>query len=295
VKSITATIAIGEQSLLETAINNSALENNKFNESQGILHTLAFFFMYMKAKTTTTRKPRKPAVNQHDESIEKSLAENFNYNIRIKKPFHFNEKHRAFYECCKDESSNIVFVDGSAGTAKSYIAVLAALETFKEKRTKQIIYIRSVVESASRSIGLLPGEIDDKFGPYAMPLIEKVREITDESTAQYLKANGVLQAIPVNFARGLTFNDSFVIIDEIQNMTKSEIVTILTRFGKNTRYVICGDLKQTDIGKLSGYAEVYNKFDTAECRENGIHTFKFSYSEIVRSKILKFIVNILEA
>lgn len=247
---------------------------------------------------STPKKPKrkKDYANEDSvENIESSLAMNWALNFKIKKPFHFNEKHLAFYECVKADSTNIAFVDGSAGTAKSYIAVLGALELFKEQKIKQIIYIRSVIESASRSIGALPGEVEDKFLPYAMPLIEKAKEITDDSTTMLLKANGVIQAVPVNFVRGLTFNDSVVIVDEAQNLTRSEIVTIMTRFGKNTRYIICGDLKQSDIGKLSGYRDIYNRFDNDDAGKHGIHVFHFGESEIVRSKILRYIVSVLEA
>lgn len=238
------------------------------------------------------------AAMYHDDAlagIESGMAATFSYNFKIKKPFHFNENHKGFYDSIKCDDTNMTFVDGPAGSAKSYIAVLAALELFKDKKIKNIIYIRSVIESASRSIGSLPGEVDDKFLPYAMPLLEKVKEITDDATCLQLKTANIISAIPVNFCRGLTFNDSMVIIDEAQNLTKSEIVTILTRFGKNSRYVVCGDLKQSDIGKLSGYKEIYNKFDTPEAAQNHIHIYKFGQSEIVRSKILRFIVSVLEA
>lgn len=249
------------------------------------------------SSSPTKKTKRKKDYSSEDsiENIESSLAMNWGLNLKIKKPFHFNQKHLGFYECIKADSTNIAFVDGSAGTAKSYIAVLGALELFKEKKVKQIIYIRSVIESASRSIGALPGEVEDKFLPYAMPLIEKVKEITDDSTTMALKANGIIQAVPVNFVRGLTFNDSVVIVDEAQNLTRNEIVTIMTRFGKNTRYIICGDLKQSDIGKMSGYRDIYNRFDTPDACNHGVHTFKFGESEIVRSKILRYIVSVLEA
>lgn len=240
--------------------------------------------------------PSKPDFFTEDSSnIESSIALNFCFNFKIKKPFHFNDAHKAFYDTIKAEDTNMVFVDGPAGSAKSYIAVLAALELFKDKKIKHINYIRSVIESASRSIGALPGEVDDKFLPYAMPCLEKVREITDESTCLQLRAANVISATPVNFVRGLTFNDSIVIVDEAQNLTRSELVTILTRFGKNTKYVICGDLRQSDIGKLSGYPDVYSRFSTESAIKNNIHTFKFGESEIVRSKILRYIVHVLEA
>jgi phosphate starvation-inducible PhoH-like protein len=253
----------------------------------------------MSINTTSNRKDKKRKATETNtivdcNGIDTELSANFSYNFKIKKPFYFNTAHKEFYDSIKNENSNMAFVDGPAGSAKSYIAVLAALELFKEKKIKNIIYIRSVIESASRSIGALPGEIDDKFLPYAMPLIEKVKEITDDATCLQLKAANVISAIPVNFCRGLTFNDSVVIVDEIQNMTIEEATTILTRFGKNSKYVICGDSKQSDIGKLSCISKLFAAFDTTESVLNNIVVHHFGESEIVRSKILKFITKVIE-
>lgn len=244
--------------------------------------------------TRKSTRPRKTDSTRDTSTVEECIASNWMSNFNIKRPFHFNQKHLACYERIKQDDTNMVFIDGPAGSAKTYLAVLAALELIKEKKIENVMYIRSVIESASRSIGALPGEVDDKFSPYAMPLIEKVREVTSDSTCEMLKTNGIIQAIPVNFVRGLTFNNTFVIVDEIQNLTLSEITTILTRFGKNTRYVLCGDPFQSDIGKLTCIHKILAAFDTPECVQNNIYRCKFGDSEIVRSKILKFIVNILE-
>ena len=168
-------------------------------------------------------RKRKPTGLEEFSEIESSLQNNWLLNFRIKKPFHFNENHKQFYDCLKQDNTNMVFMDGPAGTAKTYIAVLAALELIKEQKTKGITYIRSVIESASRSIGALPGEVDDKFLPYAMPLIEKVKEVTEDSTCAMLQAHNIIHAVPVNFVRGLTFNDSVVIVDEAQNLTYGEL------------------------------------------------------------------------
>jgi len=242
--------------------------------------------------TKTARKRKSTVV---DTEIEESLQVNWSLSsFKVKKPFHFNEKHKAVYDCIKRDDTNMVLVDGPAGSAKSYLGVLGALELLQERKIKNIIYIRSVVESASRSIGALPGEVDDKFMPYAMPLIEKVQEITDNTTCSYLHSLGVLKAIPVNFVRGLTFNDAIVIVDEIQNLTISEITTILTRFGKNTKYVLCGDSFQADIGKVTCISRIIDAFDTQQSADMNIHCFRFGESEIVRSKILKYIVKVLQ-
>jgi phosphate starvation-inducible PhoH-like protein len=228
--------------------------------------------------------------------IEDTLEENWLTNFVIKKPFYFSKNHLAFKDGLYDNRTKIGFVDGPAGSAKSYLAVLAALELLKEDKIEKIVYIRSVIESASRSMGALPGEVDDKFLPYAMPLIEKVAEISGQGVANHLMKEGILSAIPVNFVRGLTFNNSFVIIDEAQNLTYAELVTILTRFGKDTRYAVCGDLAQADIGKSSGYSAIFNKFAQREDAEDkGIFNLTFGEEDIVRSKILRYIVDVLEA
>lgn len=234
-----------------------------------------------------SRQPKK--INSHSE-IGDDLLINGDWlmNFNIRKPFYFKPKHRDFYTTLHESTTQMSFVDGLAGTAKTYIAVYAALEMLKEGLFEKIMYIRSVVESADKSLGSLPGEIDDKFSPYAMPLIEKVTEIAGPGTCTMLRNKGLIDAIPVNFVRGLTFNNTFVIVDEAQNLTKGELTTTLTRFGRNSQYVVCGDTKQSDV-RQSGFADVLTKFDTDDCSDKGIYTHKFDVSEIVRSKILRFI------
>ena len=159
-----------------------------------------------------------------------------------------------------------------------------------KKQINQIVYIRSIVESAHKSIGALPGEIDDKFKPWSLPLIEKMNECVAPSITSKLMDEGQVKSLPVNFVRGLTFHDSFVIVDEAQNLAKDELVTILTRFGMRSKYIVIGDGMQKDIGKNSGFASVFNAFNDEESANHNIHTMKFGENEIVRSPILKFIV-----
>ena len=211
-------------------------------------------------------------------------------NFQIKNKFTFNDVHQTFYNLCTDERTKMVLVDGPAGTAKTFIAVMAGLTLLKEKQTNQIIYIRSIVESAHKSIGALPGEIDEKFKPWSLPLLEKLNELVPMNIADRLVKDGVVKSIPVNFVRGLTFHDSFVIIDEAQNLTKDELVTILTRFGQRSRYMVIGDTRQRDIGKSSGFPTVFEAFNDEESTNHNIHTITFGENEIVRSQILKFIV-----
>lgn len=191
-----------------------------------------------------------------------------------------------------NDKTNMTFINGVAGTAKTYVAVYAAMEMLQSGKVDQIIYIRSVVESSSRSIGSLPGELSDKFLLYTMPLVDKLREIVDVPTQNALLEQEYIKTIPVNFVRGLTFNNSVVIIDESQNMNKSELTTILTRFGRNSHYIVCGDGKQCDI-KDSGFVKVFELFNTDFSRKNNIHCVEFGLQDVVRSPILKHIAQIL--
>ena len=240
---------------------------------------------------------RAPRKRKELGDLEKEFADaykkNFDCsNIKMRKPFPLSDNHIIFYHLTQNDRTNMVFLDGPAGSMKSYISVYTAVELLREQKVEQIIYIRSVVESASRSIGLLPGEISDKFMMYSMPLIDKLSEIVDKPTITSLMEQEYIKAIPVNFVRGLTFNSALVIIDEAQNMTRSELTTILTRFGRNTKYIVCGDAKQCDI-KDSGFEKIHQLFDTEHSRKNNIHCMKFDTDDVVRSPILKHITSVL--
>ena len=242
----------------------------------------------------SVKSARLRRVSSTDNELTESLKKNWLFNFKIKRPFYFNPKHREFYNCIKNPKTKMGFVDGPAGSMKTYIAVYAGLELIKQEQFNRMVYIRSVTESAERSLGSLPGEIDDKFSPYSIPLEEKVTEIADAGTYSMLKQKGIVEAIPVNFVRGLTFNKTLVIVDEAQNLSRKELTTILTRFGRYSKYVVIGDCNQADVNK-SGYKEIFNMFNSKQCKDNDIHSFEFGNSEISRSKILRFICSVLGA
>jgi phosphate starvation-inducible PhoH-like protein len=213
-------------------------------------------------------------------------------NFKIDQKFHLNEHHKAFVEKAMNDESQIMFCDGPAGSSKTYLAVYVALSMLREKKIDEIVYIRSIVESATRKLGSLPGEVDDKFKPWSIPLIEKCDELVGKHITEMLFQSDYLKSIPVNFLRGATFTNNVVIVDEAQNLEHSELVTILTRFGKNCKLFIIGDSLQSDIQK-SGFEKIMSAFDTADSNSNGIHTFHFTEEDITRSKLLKFIVKVI--
>ncbi len=239
-----------------------------------------------KKKTTTRRANEKDVFDLHN-----LQSKDWDLDFHIKKEFKLNPIQQEFFDTIINDTTYMSFVDGPAGSAKTYIAVLGALRLLNEQKISSIVYIRTIVESASRSMGALPGELDEKFKPWSAPLIDKLEEIISPGVQDNLFNKGIIKCIPVNFTRGLTFRNSFVIIDEAQNMTVDELTTVLTRFGDGSKYVVIGDSLQSDINGKSGFDRIKQRFTDEKCQDEGIFAYDFSENEVVRSKILKFIVS----
>ena len=226
--------------------------------------------------------------------LQEFSGRNWDTDFKINSDYTFNYLQESFLQTILRKNTQMVFCDGPAGSAKTYIGILAAFKLRSDKQVDNIVYIRSIVESASRSMGALPGEVDEKFAPWSAPLIDKLEELVSPVVKKNLMQKGFIKCIPVNFTRGLTFRNSVVIVDEAQNMTKDELTTILTRFGKNSKYIVVGDSLQSDINGKSGFKRIVDVFNDDESDEKGIYSFKFTQNEVVRSEILKFIVSRLE-
>ena len=239
----------------------------------------------------TVKKRSARRVNENEILDLHNTSKDWELDFHIKKPFKLNPIQQEFFDTIINDQTQMTFVDGPAGSAKTYIGVLAALRLLSERKINNIVYIRSIVESANRSMGALPGEIEEKFKPWSAPLIDKLEEIIDPGAQSTLLGKGYIKCIPVNFTRGLTFRESVVIVDEAQNMTVDELTTVLTRFGEGSKYIIVGDSLQSDINGKSGFKKVKKAFNSDVCQLNGIFTYEFTDNEVVRSKILKFIVS----
>ena len=122
-----------------------------------------------------------------------------------------------------------------------------------------------------------------------------MEEIVAPGDATFLKQKGKISAVPINFLRGASWQNKLVFADEAQNFTLKELTTLITRIGEDSKIIIGGDFFQSDINGKSGFNPMFNKFDDNESEDMGIHTFSFNESDIVRSKILKFIIKKLES
>jgi len=201
-----------------------------------------------------------------------------------------NDKQKEFLKIALCKETKMMFVSGPAGSAKTYMAVYSALQLLNERRVSDLVYIRSAVESSDSKLGFLPGEADEKMAPYLQPLIDKLVELLPNGDIEALKKDNRISAIPVGFLRGLNWNAKVIIADEAQNLTHKELLTLITRTGEFSKVFILGDPDQSDINGKSGFIKMMTIFDDAESRENGIHTFKLTEDDIVRSGLVQYII-----
>lgn len=232
------------------------------------------------------KKDKSPKVPQRDKIKDSLTIKELNWTARQKE----------FIQLATDKNTRIMFINGPAGTSKSIISTYVSLLLLNEKKISDIIYIRSAVESSDSKIGYLPGDVEDKLHFYNLPFLEKLDELLPSAEVDKLQKDERVVTHPINYARGMSWAAKSIIFDEAQNSTAKEIITILTRLGEFSRCFILADPMQTDLppNKSGGFEKLYDLFSDEESKENGIYTFSFTEEDIVRSKIVKFIVNKLK-
>lgn len=204
-------------------------------------------------------------------------------------------KQKKFIDIAMDKKTKMMLVSGPAGTTKTYLAVLATLMLLNEKKVSDLIYVRSVVESADVKMGTLPGEADDKLSPYTRPLIDKLDELLPKTEIEYLFKEHRVEGLPVGYLRGLNWNAKSIIGDEMQNCTRKELITLMTRTGEFSKVFLLGDPMQSDINSRSGFKDIFSVFNDDISKENGIFTFEFTEEDVMRSALVRFIVEKVKA
>jgi len=183
--------------------------------------------------------------------------------------------------------NDIVFGIGPAGTGKTYLAVATAVASLNLKKVKKIILTRPAVE-AGEKLGFLPGDLSEKVDPYLKPLFDALNDMLDFDTVSRLIEREKIEIAPLAFMRGRTLNDSFIILDEAQNSTSSQMKMFLTRIGFNSKCIITGDITQIDLDKnlKSGLVEAQSILKDI----SGINFCSFDQSDVVRHKLVKEII-----
>jgi len=187
----------------------------------------------------------------------------------------------------QSDKNDILFSIGPAGTGKTYTSVALAVRALKERKVKRIILARPAVE-AGENLGFLPGDLKEKIDPYLRPLYDALEEMIEYEKLEFQLAKNVIEIAPLAYMRGRTLNNAFVILDEAQNATNTQMKMFLTRIGFNSRAIITGDITQTDLPrkKESGLITIQNILKDIE----GISFVYLDQSDVVRHKLVRDII-----
>jgi len=186
------------------------------------------------------------------------------------------------------KKNDMIFAIGPAGTGKTYTGVALAVKALKDKQVKRIILTRPAVE-AGENLGFLPGDLKEKLDPYMQPLYDALRDMIQQEKLNSHLENGTIQIAPLAFMRGRTLDNAFVILDEAQNTTHSQMKMFLTRMGKNAKFMVTGDPGQIDLPRrvISGLKEALLILKET----NGIGIVKLDQKDVIRHSLVKKIID----
>ncbi|MDU1629139.1 MAG: PhoH family protein, partial [Lactococcus lactis] len=182
---------------------------------------------------------------------------------------------------------DIVFGIGPAGTGKTFLAVVMAVQALRNGQVKRIILTRPAVE-AGESLGFLPGDLQEKVDPYLRPVYDALFQILGKTATERMMERGVIEIAPLAYMRGRTLDDAFVILDEAQNTTSMQMKMFLTRLGFNSKMIVNGDISQIDLPNKvkSGLIDAKDKLGHV----NAIDFVYFMAKDVVRHPVVAEII-----
>ena len=183
---------------------------------------------------------------------------------------------------------DLVFGIGPAGTGKTFLAMIAALNSLLEGKVQRIVLARPAVE-AGEALGFLPGDLEEKLLPYLRPLYDAMDEVLGPVEARKLVETGVVEIAPLAYMRGRTLGKCFALLDEAQNTTRSQMMMFLTRLGEGSKMVVTGDLTQIDLPprEESGLVEARRLLK----KVSGLHFHEFDHDDVVRHPLVSAIIS----
>jgi phosphate starvation-inducible PhoH-like protein len=230
-------------------------------------------------------------------SNQKKIYESMNYmskhekvqfESKFTKPK--NRHQEQFVSTLRNREKKIIVVTGPAGTGKTLFATEYGIRNFLLGVYDKLIFTRPSV-SVDEELGFLPGTLEEKMAPWVRPIYDVLYNFISPKEVQYLMEEKIIEIAPLGYMRGRTFKNSWIVADEMQNSTISQMKMLLTRLGENSRLVITGDLEQFDRNhEFNGLDDFLNKFKGK--RSSSISSFEFSRNDIQREEVVKEVLDI---
>jgi phosphate starvation-inducible PhoH-like protein len=217
-----------------------------------------------------------------------SPNEKSNFESRFTQPK--NRHQEQYFETLKNKNRKIIVASGPAGTGKTLFATEFGVKYFLLGVYEKLIFTRPSV-TVDEELGFLPGTLEEKMAPWVRPIYDVLYNFITPKEVQYLMEEKIIEIAPLGYMRGRTFKNSWIVADEMQNSTISQMKMLLTRLGENSRLVITGDLEQFDRNhEFNGLDDFLNKFKGK--RSSSISSFEFSRSDIQREEVVKEVLDI---
>jgi len=217
-----------------------------------------------------------------------SEKEKSNFEKKMTQPKNKSQEH--YCSLLKNKNKKIVVATGPAGTGKTMFATQFAVKNFMLGIYDKLIFTRPSV-SVDEDLGYLPGTLEEKMAPWVRPIYDILYEFISPKEVIHLMEEKIIEIAPLGYMRGRTFKNCWIVADEMQNSTISQMKMLLTRLGENSRLIITGDLEQFDrIGELNGLDDFLNKFRGR--RSSSISSFEFQRGDIQREEVVKEVLEI---
>ena len=236
-----------------------------------------------KSKSATRKKVSLGELSSHTVSNKRQALKDLKM-LNFDELQYKNPAQKRFYNTISKK--DITFCIGPAGCGKTYLSVHRALRELgdKDSHIDGIVIVKPLVEAAGEKIGFLPGDVEEKTAPWMMSFYYNMEQIIGKQRLEILKESGVVEVMPLAYMRGITLSNKFVILDEAQNATPDQIKMFVTRIGEYSKYIITGDLEQSDIAKhKSGLEDAIKRFAGV----HGVGLAMFKEKDVVRHSLVR--------
>lgn len=226
--------------------------------------------------------------SKQDHSPHVAQGEKVSFELTIR-DFPWTEKQRTFIEAGVDKRTNYILCEAPPGVGKTLMSVYIGLRLLERKAISKIYFVRLPQESASKGIGFVPGTSAEKMEAFGLPMMDQLNQLLPPAQIAKLTKEGFIEVVPIGFIKGRTFNNALVIVDEVEDLSKQELLLVMGRLGKYSKMLLIGDYQQANV-RNSGFKAVFDGFNDPECMEKGIFCLSFDESDIKRNGIIAYVV-----